>query len=452
MFLIFLLTLANGFLKTEWINTDYLRFNNGTFPINIFDILIAVGIVASLLPKGQFFFETERPHPALGWTFVLFTLAVLGAGLAALSNGAGVRPVITTARNLIEVPILVYLGYRLTPRPHSAVIYSYLMVLTGIGVAVVISLSFSGQAEDLTGGKDIVTVRVIDFVANYAGLAAALLLFSVGSGAKPLFAPWICVLLAAVCFVGQFSTLSRSDWLAAAAGIIAAIVIMPRYRTGSKIAFSAIVFPVIGIVLFISMLAASAISGKDVVGKMHVRLLTLLPGEHEGDKGAKAWDTRLGGAVAELGLWIRSPLIGRGFGIQDIQQDDAAYRHNTWTSTLAESGLIGFSAMSLICVGQIVIGRRMIRDRLDRSSVLIGGLGVITGVHFIVHGYCTMSFNQVRWAIPLAVTFGVVVRCRAMQQSMAQQYAGHLPDDYQQMGDIAPILGDDEAVPTLPAY
>lgn len=426
MWLLLLLTTANACLKTEWINSTYLRFNISTFPVNVYDVLIVVGLAWSLLPKGQFYFETERPHPALSWALVLFLLAVISGGIGALHNGADARHISTAARNLFEVPLLIYLGYRLMPRPGSLLFFCYFLVVIGVITSILISTSFGGQIEDLQGGRDITTVRVINFLANYAGLAAALLLFSVGSGDKPLFSPWISVLLAAGCFAGEFATLSRSDWLAMSAGIGAAIVIMPRYHRGSKIAFVTIVIPIMAAVLYTGMLVASSISGKDVVAKMRDRVISMLPGEHEGVK-VKAWDTRLSGAVAEISLWSQSPIIGKGFGIQDTQPDDyISWRHNTWTSTLAESGLIGFSAMALLCVGQVVVGRRMVRDRLDRSSVLIGALGVITGVHFIVFGYCTMSFNQIRCAIPLALTFGTVMRCRMMQLSMMRQYEGCL--------------------------
>lgn len=448
MFVLVLLTFVNACLKTVWINSGYMRWNIGSFPVNINDMIIAAGVLVTLLPKGQYYFETERPHPALSWAIGLFMLAVLSGGIGALHNGATARQISTTSRNLFEVPVLIYLGYRLLPRPGSSLFFCYVIVMAGVVTSLMISTNFGGQIEDLQGGRDITTVRIVDFVSNYAGLASALILFSLGIDAKPLFRPWIAVLLAALCYVGQFATLARSDWLAMTAGIAAAIAIMPRYRRGSKIAFTAVVLPIMAVVLYVGMLVASSISGKDVVGKMRDRVLTMLPGEHDGIK-TKAWDTRLGGAMAELTLWSQSPIVGRGFGIQDTQTDDStSYRHNTWSSTLAESGLVGFSAMVLLCVGQVVVGRRMVRDRLDRSSVLVGGLGVITGVHFIVHGYCTMSFNQVRWAIPLALTYGMVMRCRAMQLAMAAEYQGNLPAIEDASHGSLPML-DDEGQPMI---
>ena len=77
---------------------------------------------------------------------------------------------------------------------------------------------------------------------------------------------------------------------------------------------------------------------------------------------------------------------------------------------------------------------------------MIGGLGVITGVHFIVHGFCTMSFNQVRWAIPVALTFGVVLRCRAMQLQSKHQWAGYVTEESNPSDPLAPLL-DDAALP-----
>ena len=452
MLLLLLLTFANACLKTVWINSVYLRFNVGTFPVNINDVLMAVGLLISLIPKGQSYFETEKPHPGLSWAIVLFLLAVASGGIGAMQNGATARQVSTTARNLFEVPVLIYLGYRLLPRPSSAVFYCYLVALAGICTSVLISTNFGGQIEDLQGGRDITTVRIVDFVSNYAGLASALIIFSLGSGAKPLFRPWVAVPLAAVCYIGQFATLARSDWLAMTAGVAAAIVIMPKYQWSSKLTFAVVVVPIMAVFLYLGMVGAAALSGKDVVGKMRDRVLTLLPGDHDGVP-KKAWDTRLIGATQELTLWSQSPIIGRGFGIQDTQgENHGGFRHNTWTSTLAETGLFGFAAFSFLCIGQIVIGRRMVRDRLDRGSVLIGGLGVITGVHFIIHGYCTMSFNQVRWAIPLALTFGIVIRCRAMQLAMAAEYQGYLPEANELPADVLQPMLDDDGSPRVGVF
>ena len=99
--------------------------------------------------------------------------------------------------------------------------------------------------------------------------------------------------------------------------------------------------------------------------------------------------------------------------------------------------------MAVLCLGQIVLGWRMVKLRIERGFVYIGALGVITGVYYFFHGMATMSFNQMRFAIPLAITCGVVFRSRAMQLALAHQYAGYLPaDGLTANGCPAPMLED----------
>jgi hypothetical protein len=443
MWLLLLINAINALLSNDIINSPYTRLKIGSFPANVIDVLIVLGVILLILPKRETYFRTERFHPGMRWAAGLFTAAIIGAGIAALVGNAPARAVITTSRNLLEVPLLMFIGYGMISRPGVLPFYYRFLCYLGFCSAVVILLTFGGNAEELSSGGDIINIRVVSYVSDYAGIAAALFLFSLGSGAKPIHRAWLAVPLAAVCFVGQFATLARSDWLALIAGIMAAVVMMPKYRFRSKLVFAFAVVPIMSVVLLSAIMVASKISGKDVGQKMILRVESLLPGEHEGVK-VKAWDTRTGAAVEELKLWIRSPIVGGGFGIHEKNINNefaAAFRHNTWTSTLAESGIIGFSAMALMCIGQVVVGRRMVKQRLDRGSVLIGGMGVITGVHFIILSYCTMSFNQVRWAIPVATSFGVVMRCRAIQRAVAYEYEGYLLVE-EQAGDSTPLLAD----------
>jgi len=179
--------------------------------------------------------------------------------------------------------------------------------------------------------------------------------------------------------------------------------------------------------LWIGLTAASAVTGTDFNKKMYDRLLTMLPGDQPGVQ-KKAWDTRLASSLVELKWWSQSPIIGRRFGIHENQVLSLApsqvvgLRHNSYTSTLAETGVIGLSAMLLMLGSTFVVGRRMVRAWTDRGSVLVGALAVVTASIFAMLGIMSMSFNQLRGAIPLGVVCGLVLRCRAMQQAaLAQQ-------------------------------
>jgi len=75
-----------------------------------------------------------------------------------------------------------------------------------------------------------------------------------------------------------------------------------------------------------------------------------------------------------------------------------------------------------------VVGRRLVMARMDHGSVALGALAALSGVFFIVYGLTTLSFNTLRGAIPLGLICGMVLRCRAMQLTLARQYAGYLPE------------------------
>jgi hypothetical protein len=184
--------------------------------------------------------------------------------------------------------------------------------------------------------------------------------------------------------------------------------------------------------LWVGLVGASALTGQDFTKKMTDRIYSMLPGETPGVKQRKAWDTRLKSTFKELEWWAGSPLYGRGFGIHDAKAPTLTraelegLRHNTWVSTLAETGLIGFTAAALVFGGTFVVGRRLVRDATDRGALLVGALAVIAATMLGSLGLMTMSFNLVRGAIPIGIICGIALRARAMQlaaQRLQQQQA-----------------------------
>jgi hypothetical protein len=196
-----------------------------------------------------------------------------------------------------------------------------------------------------------------------------------------------------------------------------------RALQGLLVVFSLIV------ALGVGLEVASRVTGTDFQGKMSTRLRSLLPGDQPGVK-IKAWDTRLIGAQRELEEGIKSPLIGRGFGFQDtpVMKEVEQYgtRHNSWTNAFVETGLVGVITDGVIIIGCIVVGRRMIKARTDRGTVLIGTMGVATAAYYGLLGLMTGSFNNQRGGIHLGITLGLVLRARAMQLSLVEEYAGYV--------------------------
>ena len=169
-------------------------------------------------------------------------------------------------------------------------------------------------------------------------------------------------------------------------------------------------------------------TGWNFYEKMQDRVLTLVPDQEEAS-GPKAWDTRVEGIRVELAIFAEDPIFGKGFGIQEQRGYNYAQNgihHNSWTDILAKCGLVGITPYILVMIGCMVIGARMVRQNVDRASVLMGALGAIFGPYYIMFGLCTWAFNGIRPAMCLGVFFGLLLRAREYQLAQLE-YRG-VPD------------------------
>jgi hypothetical protein len=417
MLFLTLLTLLNALAHNEGFALKY-RIDAGGMPISVFDLMLGLGVIWAIVGRRAAW-PTERAHPLMIWVVVLFSLGAVAGIVGALIQNAELRWMMTGMRNFLVLPACAFIGYCLLLTPRSTLRFAQLQDGAGAGTALVILLFFHRHASTSTASTDLNTLRAVAYVATYAGLAAALLLFTIISTVR-LMPAWLALGLCGLCFVGQFATLSRSDWLAAAAAVVSIFVLLPSFRPGGNLTAILIGPPLVVVFLWVGLIFASTLVGRDFESKMFQRVESLLPGRGDAVH-AKAWDTRLEGIQKELAVWKRSPLVGGGFGATDVlryrhgEWAGLSYKHNSWTSTLAETGLFGFAAVGCMVFGMIVVGRRLARDGVDRGYVLIGALAVITGTYYFVHGMATQSFNQMRWGIPLAIVCGVALRARAMQ-------------------------------------
>ena len=422
MWFLAILILFNAWANNaDFINT--YRLNIFGLPANPIDGLVVLGFLIALIkPQTASFVKTERMHPAVMWMLGLFVLATLGGLIGASYNGATDRQIITGLRNFLAAPAALYLAYFLTNNVHSSRRYLYIVLAAGVVVSFMIVVFFKEKTETRTFGS-IYQVRAIAYISVYAGIAVALLFYSLAAGLRllPMVIAWGVM---GACIVGQFATLSRSDWLACWTALCTAFFLLPKSQRIKSLGRAALAVPVLVVSLIIGMHFGTKVSGKDLFERFKERTLSMLPGDRPGVKG-KAWDTRLPGIKQELRFFASSPLIGGGFAIQHTPQAENAMnpglRHNSWSAQLAETGILGFGAFAIMAGSMIVVGRRMVRDRTDQTTVLIGALGVVTAMFFIVHGLATMSFNQIRGGLPMFITAGVVLRTRQVQLQLIRQ-------------------------------
>ncbi len=429
MWYLAIFTILNGILHNERMILEH-RLYIGSVPINILDGFLFAGIVFGLM-KSRFRpgrIPAIQTHPLLIWIIGLFTASLLGGIVGFLINNIDTTYAATALRNQIALPMAICIGYLFISNEKDCKRFGILYIITGVWVAALTLIHFSELAHEANVQRyGINAVRSMHgYNYRYAGIAAAYLIFVVIIGYKKL-PSWFLLSLAGFCILGQCATLSRSDWIALAFGIFVIYFLIPRHERINKaftMAFSAFILVAI---IWVGLFAASQITNSNFFEKMNNRVFSLLPGyDVYYDDDAKAWETRVPGIIAELSLWIRNPVSGQGYGIQENTMSRhgrvVGMRHNSWTSALAETGLIGFAACVLaVFAGPVVIGLRIVRTGVDYRFVLLGGMGVTAGAYFCLHGLATMSFNQERGAIVIGIITGAVIRCREMQLSVLQQ-------------------------------
>src|SRR5579884_3048746 len=285
MWLLFLILILNAAVNTSDFMLRY-RIDVGGLPINIFDGLMIIGLVLSLFNRERMF--PAKQHPLVNKLYLLFGIAMVAGLIGWLLNGAPLRQAFMALRNWIALPIEMFIGYYYLVAPKSVSRYLKLQVLAGVVSATMILLFFSSKSESLGAWQahtSINAYRTIDYVSNYGGLAAALLVYSVAAGV-PLLPVWLALPLAGFCLVGQFAELSRSDWLATVAGLMAAFAMVPKgRRLGAAVRGTLSVFALIAS-LWIGMYVASRATGANFFDRMAHRVTTILPTGSEGTKDA----------------------------------------------------------------------------------------------------------------------------------------------------------------------
>src|SRR3954464_12312304 len=221
MWFLLLLTLVNAMAHQEGVILRYRVYVAG-MPLDIIEGLLAAGMVIGLL-RQRSSSPAERVHPLLTWTLLLFGLGTIAGVLAGLISNAELRWILQGLRNFIVLPAGILIGYCFLLTPRSCVRFTWVQIAGGVAAAVAVLLFFRRGASESSDGT-INKLRAIAYVSQYAGLGAGLLLFTVISRIR-LMPPWLAIVLCGFCLVGQFATLSRSDWVATISGVLAIYVL-----------------------------------------------------------------------------------------------------------------------------------------------------------------------------------------------------------------------------------
>ncbi|CAN5715332.1 hypothetical protein BH09PLA1_BH09PLA1_34760 [soil metagenome] len=444
---LFIYTILNAIVSSAGFQNIY-RIGVAGVEVGVMEGLLTLGLIFAAIWGGSSnprHDPVDRAHPVYAICLSCLFFGLLCGIFGMFFHDADLRSKLVFTREYFGMPAAVFTGYRLLPSLRAAAKVPYAFVLGGIGTAIFLMAAFARGSERYALHGDTNALRTVQFITNYAGVACALLLYSVFSGVK-LFPTVLALAMAGFCFVGQLAPLHRSDWVAQVAAI-AAIPIGLRPGERLRQSFRLIL---VGGALVISLYAglhvASAVTGRNFHKTFDDRVASLMPGERVRTSDQKAWDTRLPAIQLELQMWLTNPLMGKGFGAQEasgLASDvGGGFHHNAYTSTLAQVGLFGFIGVVLAVWSPVFVGMKLVRSGTDRGSVLLGGLGIVTGVQQGVLGMATASFNGYRMAMMIGLISGMCFKARDIQLTAARRNAefGLAPGYH---GDAFPVVMND---------
>lgn len=431
MWMLILMMTVNAVLHQYKVQNVY-RIELGIVQIGIVDILLAVGFLYALLRGGsaRSRFPTPRIHPVLLWIVVPMAFGAVFGVIGGLAGGSHMKWFLSSLREYVAFPVCVFIGYRLIGTPQNVRTGAIWTIVAGVLTATMLFVDFGGNTEkaSLTGSLNPVRGIVVNWYGEYAAVIGLVMIYVVMTR-FPLWRTSIHVPLGLWCYIGYAITLSRLGFVILFFGTASTYLLLPKGERIRKFMRSIVFIPVLFFACWGSLWLSDRIIGRDFGGKVLKHIESLLPVEREGSKDTRAWDSRIGGIVSELGIWLRNPLIGQGFGVGETAQMTGrtlwgdSIKHNGWTANLAESGVVGTTGLAVLMGSLLLLGYRMAHDRTDHISMLMGAVGFFTGVVFFFRFTGTLVMSS-RTAIGVGLVAGMLIRAREIQQAqlaMAQE-------------------------------
>ena len=445
MFWLFaILVLVNGTVDNEKVILRY-RIDVGGMPINILDLGLGLMFIFAVASLNRAKFQVDRTHPALKWSLAVLIGSFLLGIFGAVRNDVELRYWATIARNVMTLPLCIFLGYHLIRTPRQVGWAAYFMVAASLGSAIFALLFVRETGEQISGLTSCDRLRSTSYGGDLGLSAMAVLAFGMVAGAR-IFPTWVSLMLIPLAGVGYFSVPHRSNWVVGALTLVYAAFFLPRVKFGRRVSVSLALAVGLALCMFVAVGMYSRMTGRDFGEYVAKRLQSLLPGDELGGQ-RKAWASRLPGAKREFAIWMQNPAMGQGFGIQMEEEATGrssgygSFRHNVWTASLAESGIFGLLGYTLPPLFAMVIGYRLVRQAGDRGTLFMGALGSVVGCAALLFSPLTLSINIQRVAIPVGLACGMVFKTRAMQLTAAHQQG------YLDPGDIPGMPLDAEYQP-----
>jgi len=413
---------------------DY-RFTVGGLPINILDLLTFVGAGLALITRRRG--ENEQTHRFYVFILAIFFLSAFIGIVGAMSNGAILRWSATALRNLLTFPLVAMIAYQIPYSYGRIKVVFYVLLWTSIISAIVAMVFISHTTSEIAMNGTFNDFRYTKLGGDYGCSAAATLLFSLAAGVWA-FPRVMTILLMIACVLGSLALPHRSEWLCSFATCAYALFFLNRKNFVRTFVVAAVASLLVGVAATVSISAISKATGHDYMGYVTQRALSFLPGQDLSPNTNRPWETRMPGIERELALWMQNPLLGRGFGIQEVDQlshAGASYHHNVWTSSLAEAGPVELAAMLCLVFGLMVVGQKVVSAGVDQIYVLVGAMGSSMGVWGFLMSSTTLSLNWQCPAIIVASMLGLLLRVRSLQLAQLRSLDSDADFAYQSDSD-----------------
>src|SRR5437773_5766928 len=236
MWLLYLLTICNSLLNQHtFVNVYRLEF--GFVLIGVFEILAVVALTYALVQGGDFAaqYPTLRTSPVLVLVMTLYLAGFLAGIFGGFLNDITPKELLQNMREFAMFPLCMFIGYRMLATPRAAEKFIYAMAIGGVLTSMMMFISF-GENADYAGRHEIYgLLRGVSYVANYASVGAALMLFLILADI-PLLPFWLSVTIACICAVASFANFSRTIIVSLVAGVVMLLPVLPRQKIG-KIVF-----------------------------------------------------------------------------------------------------------------------------------------------------------------------------------------------------------------------
>ncbi|HEX3355543.1 MAG TPA: O-antigen ligase family protein [Tepidisphaeraceae bacterium] len=421
---------------------NHIRVGSGGIYIGIMEVIMA-GLLLYALAFGG---NIARPYPnpktraSLFIMLTLFCTAIITASIESFLHNVEPGLYLRAVREFAAWPIYAFIGYRLLATPESAYRFMYVIVLAGTLTATMLLLNFGENTEHYEWTQDLNSLRSVQFIGPYAGMAAMVLIYSIASGIKLLPTP-VALPLACYCLMGQCAPLHRGEWMGMCFCAVGMFFLLPREKR--------VATAVKGVVVGILVLLAGLLTINFVTNVMHRdfgkivqdRFDSMLPTERTNSKEGKAWDTRLDSITAELSIWADNPILGGGFNIQDEMalegkiENWGAFNHNGWASVLCKSGIVGFIPSMMLLASLLFIGRKLAVSHVHPGTTMMGVFACMCGI-YLFSGILAGMVWTMRYGMLIATACGMAYRCLNIQEVLLmQKTAGDQTAEYPEFAD-----------------